>query len=277
MQNIPKRDPNQRGIALYGVDGDGKLVPRVAAGCAPGNNGGGAPFIAVGCNQDMLGWAAAAVMLGESPAVIFWDPNVMNVRVLKGGRHVEMVSYRLLVNALDLDTLSSSLGESQAIMNSGAPTDTYLPPINVAAYGGWRRINFIDLEFVRNNIGLNQELTVDVTGIGEDLQPLLISQLNVKFTGNCVSGNVYVFPCNGTQPSASGQSGDNTLPRSMIAMNTYLGVGAATRAIVTAFGTPAGAAADAFTLTRRFFDTSRREHASFYKMLGSAAQAEVLQ
>jgi hypothetical protein len=262
---------NQRGIALYTKDDNGVLVP--ASSC---NNTGGNSVLTTNCSQNLNGWAAATVLIGKAPAVIFWDPNVMTVRVLKGGRHLEMVSFRLLVNAMDLDQLSSSLGESQAVLNAGTPTDTYLPPINVAAYGGWRRVNFIDLEFVRNNIGLNQELTVDITGVGEDLQPLLVSQLNVKFTGNCVSGNVYVFPCNGTQPSASAQSGDNTMPRSMICFNTLWGVGAATRAIVTTFTPPAGAANDAFTLTRRFLDTSRGEHVSFYRTIGAAAQQEVL-
>lgn len=206
---------------------------------------------------------------GDGTVMIFWDPKIITVTVPRGAKRLQHVNFGLLAASLNNDILFNSLGAQQVVLNADTPSDAYLPP-TIGAAGGLRILGFVDLEFTRTDLGLNQEISATLAGRDMNLQPFSLSAINVKFAASCKTGNVYVFPCSATN-APSEQPGDDTSPRMLLAANALFGV--YTQAFTTTFGTPPGAANDDFSLTRRFFDTRRTEHLAFRRQININAMA----
>jgi hypothetical protein len=200
---------------------------------------------------------------GKGQAMIFWDPKVIDVTTPRGARSVSFVSASLLLAGINNDILANPLGAEAATMNSGSATDSYVPP-SAGAQGGQRYISFVDLEFTMKNLGINTELSASLTCGDMNLRGWNLTPISVKFLGNCTTANIYVCPCSATA-GVGENPGDDTSPRTLLSANALFGV--YTRAFATVFTMPPGAAADDFTLTRRFFDTRRTAHLEFKRLL----------
>lgn len=193
------------------------------------------------------------------PALIFWNPNEVMIGASRGLTASAVTMWSMIASVITSDYTRSSLGEQQNILNATNPTEAYSPPSSVL--GGKREIGIVNYELTRRDEGLNQELSIQMgPAIDASMQSFTNAGIRVKFKADCKTSNIFCMFAQPTQ-APGGTTSELSVPRIIETYNNYAGLFSSLVSVVTF---PAGAAADDFTVTRRFFDPAvRAEHLAF--------------